>query len=485
MSRFVKVKTTSEFGDFQTPFELAQKACGILVRLGVQPQSIVEPTCGRGNFLRAALERFPACTKAVGVDISPAYVAELKSIIESRSEQQKTEIIEGDFFKTDWRSLTECLPEPVLVIGNPPWITNANLSVLRSSNVPIKSNFQNHNGLDALTGKSNFDVSEWMLIQLMLLLNTREAVMAMLCKTSVARKLLSYATNNNIKLCESYIYRLDASSCFNASVDACFFVCKFSANKNELSCRIYNNFEADSFQLIATRDNQLIASLESFERWQHLRGNSNKWRSGIKHDCSKVMELWQEANGNYRNGFGETVELEADYLFPMLKSSEVANGDVASPKRRMIVPQKYIGQDTSTISEVAPKTWNYLQHYADLLDNRKSSIYKNRPRFSVFGIGDYSFAAWKVAISGFYKKLSFKVVSEHNNKPIVLDDTSYFVSCQSQAEAENLAELLNSKIAKEFYEAYIFWDAKRPITAELLRRLDLEKLECETYSSVI
>ncbi|MCP9493110.1 MAG: class I SAM-dependent methyltransferase [Pyrinomonadaceae bacterium MAG19_C2-C3] len=476
MNSLTKTKRTTEFGDFQTPPELARKACEILTRLNFQPRTIVEPTCGRGNFLFAALESFPTFTKAIGIDISPAYIAEAKLTIGSRADKSRIEIIESDFFKTDWLSLLQYSPEPLLVVGNPPWVTNASLSVLNSSNVPDKSNFQKHNGFDAMTGKSNFDISEWMLIRILHLLKERDAVMAMMCKTAVARKLLLYAHKHDINFSEAHIYRLDALSCFNAAVDACFFVCKFSSAIRNPNCRVYDDFEAGTFQTISNRDDELIASLELFERWKHLRGAGKKWRSGIKHDCAKVMELWQEEEGKYRNGFDEAVELESHYIFPMLKSSEVANSAVVSPKRRMLVTQNFTGEDTSSIAQAAPKTWAYLQCYAHLLDKRGSSIYKNRPRFSIFGVGEYSFAQWKIAISGFYKKLFFKVVEEYEGKPIVLDDTSYFIPCATRTEAYQLAELLNSNTAKEFYEAHIFWDAKRPITAELLRRLDLEKL---------
>jgi len=37
---------------------------------------------------------------------------------------------------------------------------------MRSENLPKKSNFQGLRGLDARTGKSNFDIAEWMLIRL-------------------------------------------------------------------------------------------------------------------------------------------------------------------------------------------------------------------------------------------------------------------------------------------------------------------------------
>ncbi len=187
------------------------------------------------------------------------------------------------------------------------------------------------------------------------------------------------------------------------------------------------------------------------------------------------MELTRE-DGKFKNGFGESVDLEEDFVYPLLKSSDIANGNLV-PRRCVLVTQKKASDDTAKISEIAPKTWDYLISKAKFLDKRGSSIYKKRPRFSIFGVGDYSFAPWKIAISGFYKKLRFSVVGSYENKPIVLDDTCYFVQCETEAKAVKICGLLNSKIGREFFEAYIFWDAKRPITGEILQRLNIAKLE--------
>lgn len=475
-----KTKEIAEFGDFQTPIELAQKVCEFLAQQGFQPASVIEPTCGLGSFLFAALDSFPRATKAIGLDISPDYVKAVELKLSTRLDKNKVKIIHNSFFYTDWSALVEDLPSPMLFIGNPPWVTNTQLSTLGSFNVPEKSNFQKHNRLDAMTGKSNFDISEWILIRILHLLDNRNAVMAMLCKTAVARKLLMYAWKNNISLSNSAIYHIDATAYFGASVDACLLICHFSPSVHNFDSRIYSSIKDSKLkQTIGHRDGKLVASVDMYERWKHLQGNSiKKWRSGIKHDCAKVMELKKQGN-KFRNGFGELIELEDQFIFPMLKSSEVANPLVVVPIRWMLVPQKSIRDDPTLIKDTAPKTWNYLQKHAHLLNKRRSSIYKKRPQFSIFGVGDYSFAPWKVAISGFYKKLDFKVVSSYNDKPIVLDDTSNFIPCESQEEAQHIADLLNSPIAKEFFQAFIFWDAKRPITIELLSRLNLAALEYE------
>jgi hypothetical protein len=200
-----------------------------------------------------------------------------------------------------------------------------------------------------------------------------------------------------------------------------------------------------------------------------------EWRSGIKHDCARVMELRHDGSG-FRNGLGECVDIEDEILFPMLKGSELTVDRVSQPKRWMIVPQRRVGDETSTLRTTAPKAWQYLLDHASALDRRASSIYRNRPRFSIFGIGDYSFAPWKVAISGFAKTLEFVVVGCAEGKPIVLDDTACFVGCQIEDEARTIAVLLNSTPAREFYGSLVFWDTKRPITIEVLRRLDIEAL---------
>ena len=473
MISLIKDEKTKEFGDFQTPRELAFEVCLLLSRLNVKPQSIIEPTCGVGNFVQAAQKMFFS-SEIYGFEISVKYAESAK---DKFSDNKNILISQADFFEKDWTSFLENLPKPILILGNPPWVTNSQLSVLESANVPRKENFQNFKGFDAMTGKSNFDISEWMLLHLLKILDRKDAMLAMICKTSVARKVLKFAWKNDIHLKDSAIYRIETEKYFNASVDSCLLFCEFSKYEQNKTAGIYDNLNSESSaQKFGYRNKELIASLDLYEQWKYLNGGSEmKWRSGIKHDCSKVMELSKDGN-KYKNNLGEIVELEDEFVFPMLKSSDLANGKL-EPRRWMIVTQKDVKDDTASIAEIAPKTWDYLLSHAKLLDKRGSSIYKKRSQFAVFGIGKYSFSPWKVAISGFYKKLKFNVVGSYENKPIVLDDTCYFLPFETEAEANKVCDLLNSKAGQEFLESFIFWDAKRPITTEILQKLNIGKLE--------
>ncbi len=470
-----KSRAKVEYGDFQTPPDLAARVVEVVDARGGFA-SVLEPTCGDGSLLCAALDRFPTAV-ALGLDLDAGHLERCRRGLAGRPAR----LVQGDFFATDWADLLAGLPDPLLVIGNPPWVTNAALGALAGRNLPHKSNRAGRRGIDAITGSSNFDISEWILDHLAGLLAGRDATLAVLCKRAVARKVLASAWRAERGPRTADLYPIDAAAEFGAAAAACLLVLEFAAEagpgRAECRCRERLVAGAPVDQLIGWRDGELVADLDRYRRWRHLLcGAPNEhatWRSGVKHDCAAVMELCRDGD-RYRNGLGERVDLEPDYLYPMLKSSDLARG--AAPSRFMLVTQHSVGVDTAPIADRAPLTWDYLEAHGDRLDRRASSVYANKPRFSVFGVGPYTFTPWKVAIAGLYKQLRFSAVGPQRGKPTVVDDTAYFLPCADRAEAERLAAALASTPARELLSALAFWDGKRPITAALLRRLDLEAL---------
>jgi len=471
-----KAVKTCEFGDFQTPQCLARLAINVLKELSFTPQSVIEPSCGKGSFLLAAIDAFPKASKFIGLDINREYLAVCYNLTSQYITKLSVELVHADFFTFDWSDVLSRIDHPILIVGNPPWITNADLGSLKSANLPRKSNFQRFNGLDALTGKSNFDISEWMLLKYLNWLYNKVGYIAVLCKTSVARRVLKYIWKNNYPLKSARIYNIDATKYFKASVESCFFVLEVGSFGVNRVCSIYSTIESKTESSVIGYDHKIIFSNINLCQ-KHLLGNDTNyiWRSGIKHDCSKIMELSKEGN-LYLNGNGNAYDLEEMYVYPLLKSSDISNNRITQCRKYLLVTQQYIGEDTTKICLIAPKTWKYLTENSAFLARRGSSIYKNRPEFSIFGVGSYSFSPWKVVISGFYKTLEFRSVGLIGGKSVVFDDTVYFLSCQSQEEAELITFLLNSKIAKDFFLSMIFWDEKRPITIDLLKRLNIQAL---------
>ncbi|MFN6568671.1 SAM-dependent methyltransferase [Dendronalium sp. ChiSLP03b] len=469
-------KVKIEYGDFQTPLELANKVCQKLVELEVIPDIIVEPTCGIGNFIEAASESFKSANKIFGVEVNYKYVEKIKANNKLLNDK-RIKIKYGDFFQFNWSSIIGRSNDKILVIGNLPWVTNSQQGSINGDNLPKKSNFQNYSGLDAITGKSNFDISEWMLIQVVQWLQRREGYLAILCKSSVARKILSYIRSQKLNLAYCANYKIDAKKYFDATVEACLLLCKFDSNSQNYFCDVFSNLETSDYYRIGYWNNVLVRDINTFEKVQKLYDKQSKikWRSGIKHDCASVMEF-SKINNTLINGLGETVDIEETYLFPLLKGSYVAQNKTNNTNRYVLVTQRFVGEAIEYIKDSAPKTWNYLETHSKYLDKRKSKIYQDNPRFSIFGVGSYTFAPWKIAICGLYKKLEFRMIGKINDKPTIFDDTVYFLSYDDENTASQTFKLLTSSLAKDFYSSLIFWDEKRPIKSSILNNLNLGAL---------
>lgn len=465
----------AEFGDFQTPPGLAREIVEFLRGTGETADVIVEPTCGKGSFICAAIGAFPKAKAVYGFDINSAYVRKAEEAL-GRDGMRKAHLECRNFFQMDWDEFFSGKSGRVLVIGNPPWVTNSALGSFGSNNLPEKTNFQGHNGFAAKTGKANFDISEWMLIRLLETLHHRAGCVAMLCKTATARKLLRHAWVNRLNVGRASLHLIDTQAHFQASVDACLLIVHTGVVELTATASVYPGLSLDGrLSTFGLAGKELVADIDEYLRLRDIDGIAYyTWRSGVKHDAAGVMEFRKE-NGHFTNGRHEECQLEATYLFPLLKSSDVANGRT-TPERYVLVTQRKPSDDTEAIQERAPKTWAYLTAHASALDQRGSIIYQKRHRFSVFGVGDYTFAPWKVAVSGLYKNCRFEVIGQQHGKPIMLDDTCYFIPCSSEEEAIFLCELLNSDVCQRFLRSLVFFDAKRPVTIDVLNRIDLKKV---------
>ena len=467
----IRSRRTTEFGDFQTPFHLAKRVCALLTANGSVPETVIEPTCGKGTFMEAAVENFPTAT-ICGYECNPSYV---KAASRKFVEHSRVSVEAGDFFRLDWDENLSRFPDPVLILGNPPWATNAVIGSIGGSNLPQKSNVDRLRGIEALTGSANFDISEWMIRENFRWLKLRAGTIAVLCKTSVARKVLVYAWSRKFPIEDAAIYKIDAKREFQVSVDACLLYVKIRSGGDARECSVYESLDSTApSSIFGVRDQRLVSNLGTYERLNFLCSPGLKgWRSGVKHDCSRVFEC-SLRNGKFENGFGEHVRIESEVMFPLMKSSDVANQ--RSPRKYVLIPHRSMGESPDHLKTAAPNAWRYLTSHRRIIEKRASAIYKKRPNFSIFGVGPYSFAPWKVAISGLYKEFNFTKLGPIDGRSVILDDTCYFFPCDTEQECEVLHKMASSPLARELWSSLVFWDAKRPITANRLNLLDLAHL---------
>ncbi len=449
-------------GDWQTPQEFAEKCCQLIKNeFGFTPSLIIEPTCGMGNFIEASRHCF-AESFVLGIELNPAYIEKCQSRFKN---DNKIIVRQGNFLQEDLIKASQ-IHAQTLFLGNPPWVTNSELSVLHSSNIPIKHNHQGLKGIDAITGSSNFDICEWIITHALSYLEGKAGMLAMLCKTSVARKICLQLSQKGTKCCCT-LFNFNAKDVFDVNVEACLLVCDFRVNS--FSAQI-SQFDAPALVSELSVDDGVLHLKQSLEIMDLYGYSQLTWRQGVKHDCAKVMELIEQDN-SFQNKLGEQVCCEREFLYPLLKSSMIKAYEISSSKSYIPMTQKKIGADTAYLEHSAPKLWNYLNAHSAFFDARKSKIYEKAPRFAMFGVGDYSYAKYKVAVSGFYKDPIFSLLV--SKKPIMLDDTCYFLSFDALSDARVCMLLLNSARVQKFYKSIAFWGNKRPFSKKILSLLDI------------
>ena len=94
----------------------------------------------------------------------------------------------------------------------------------------------------------------------------------------------------------------------------------------------------------------------------------------------------------------------------------------------------------------------------------------------MFGVWEYSYSRYKVGVSGLYKQPLFSVLYSNDEKPVMTDDTSYFICFNDYDRAYTAMLLLNSERVQNFIKSIVFPDAKRPYTKKILDRIDFSKI---------
>ncbi len=330
-----------DLGDFQTPPELVTAVLATLGPIGARWPRVLEPTCGRGHFLGGLLGHASPPRELQGIEIQPAHCRAAGELAyRHRDRDTGVTITCADVFGLDLgRDLAWRRGGPLLVIGNPPWITSAELGRLSSTQMPPKSNVKALNGLAARTGASNFDLAEAIWLKVARELAAEAPTIALLCKTSVARSILQFAHRARLPIEAASIRRIDAARWFDASVDACWFQVTLSGGADGGAIPVFADLDAcQPASVMGFSRGWLIADRAAHQRCDFVDGDCpGTWRQGLKHDAASVMELAVEVETGLESGLrdrsGGRVDVEAEFVYPLIKGA-----DLKRPRGRSAPP---------------------------------------------------------------------------------------------------------------------------------------------------
>jgi hypothetical protein len=165
-------------------------------------------------------------------------------------------------------------------------------------------------------------------------------------------------------------------------------------------------------------------------------------------------------------------------LYQLYKSSDIYHGRAS----RYVIPiyQRDLKDTLEDLPKRYPRLYAYLLKHKKLFAARKSSIYKNRSLFTLFGIGSYTHSFYKIAIGGLYTEPMFRLLRP-GPRPVAVDDTCYMLPTNDREEALYLLAILNLDSTKDFLKSISSPTDKRRFSKDVLNRVLIPPFkECPT-----
>jgi hypothetical protein len=128
-------------------------------------------------------------------------------------------------------------------------------------------------------------------------------------------------------------------------------------------------------------------------------------RHGLKDDAKAVFSVDADL----------LARIEPDHVYPYLRSKHIVKYGLFGHDRHL-VPTRRAGEDNEAeLRERAPATYEYLAANRERLRARSSTWFDDGPFYSLFGLGEYTWAPYKLVWCRLGFKPHFAVASTRNS----------------------------------------------------------------------
>ena len=174
--------------------------------------------------------------------------------------------------------------------------------------------------------------------------------------------------------------------------------------------------------------------------------------------------------------------IEPDLLYPLLRGRDTDRWQAVPRVCILMVqdPEKRRGYDEEWLRVTYPKTYAYLKRFEEPL--RQRSGYRryfrdSDPFYSVFNVGEYTFAPYKVVWPNIASRLSCAVVSSREQKPVVPQHIVTLVALNSEEEAHFVCAVLNTSPLDYALQSYSQKGGKSFGTPHVLENLRVPRFD--------
>jgi len=183
----------------------------------------------------------------------------------------------------------------------------------------------------------------------------------------------------------------------------------------------------------------------------------------------------------------EVIEaVESDLLYPLLRGRDVQRWK-AEPSAYILMvqdPEKRRGYSEEWLQENYPRTYGYLKRFEEVLRKRRSRgisdmVRKGAPFYTMFAVGPYTFAPWKVVWLGFgATEMKAAVVGSVGGKPVMTNQAMHpFVSLDKEHEAHYLCACLNSSVVNLAVISHTQLGGKSFAQSNILERIRIPRFD--------
>jgi hypothetical protein len=448
-------------GAVYTPDWLADH---VLEVIGWQPEDdLLDPTCGDGAFLRAAVRRRRAAgmrdllAGLRGIDIDPAAVHTARAALRE---------LAGAEPHIEVGNALDAAAQARFVVGNPPWVRWSALPPAYAARVKALGAV----GRDRWVGGIEPDVATVI---------TQHAVRSLLAPGGT----LAFVITGSVFSTEASdgFRRFDGAKVVLVEDYAAL---KPFAEATHPTLLVLRRDAPTTYPVpyaIHRRDGveRLLAApvpgtdsgpwlkgtRAQHATWRRIFGpGAYRARKGVTTDLNGAFFVRAETRARSRRGGTVTItndpslgrkalprvtaEVEAEHVFPLLRGRELHSG----PELHVLVPQRGMHGDPD-LASTAPLTHAYLERFRGALERRSSlrRYQPGKPYWSLWNVGPYTFSRHKVV----WREISGRFQAAYvGPEVIVCDHKLYFVPCESEAEGRYLAGVLNAPTVAGAINAY-------------------------------